>query len=156
MRGKKHKIHSSPRTSDFNTRRKSMERWHNVLIKLSEFKGLVNNFDDASLDEIQTLKAIHEKTYECYAVAKEHFNGKSIEVSITPTVNGFYKMYNLLSEVNNILKYALVRGVITERYTKLTKKISALTEEHNRRGDGLTKKILPPKIVSVIIKLIRN
>ncbi|MBQ6983004.1 MAG: hypothetical protein IJQ15_11325 [Synergistaceae bacterium] len=56
----------------FNTRRKNIERWHNIVMKLSEFEGLVNNYDGASPDEIRTLKAIHRKLYECQIVAKEH------------------------------------------------------------------------------------
>ena len=56
----------------FNTRRKSIERWHNIVMKLSEFEGLVNNYDGASPEEIRTLKAIHRKLYECQTVAKEH------------------------------------------------------------------------------------
>ena len=56
----------------FNTRRKSIERWHNIVMKLSEFEGLVNNYDGASPDEVRTLKVIHKKLYECQTVAKEH------------------------------------------------------------------------------------
>lgn len=56
----------------FNTRRISIERWHNIVMKLSEFEGLVNNYDGASPDEIQTLRAIHIKLYECQVTAKEH------------------------------------------------------------------------------------
>ena len=56
----------------FNTRRKSIERWHNIVMKLSEFEGLVNNYDGASPDEIRTLKAIHKKLYDCQLTAKEY------------------------------------------------------------------------------------
>ena len=49
-----------------------MERWHNIVMKLSEFEGIVNNYDGASPGEIRTLKAIHKKLYECQTVAKEH------------------------------------------------------------------------------------
>ena len=56
----------------FNARRKRIERWHNIVKKLSEFEGLVNNYDGASPDEVQTLKAIHKKLHECQTVAKEH------------------------------------------------------------------------------------
>lgn len=56
----------------FNVRRKSMERWHNIVMKLSEFEGLVNNYDGASPDDIRTLKVIHKKLYECQIVAKGH------------------------------------------------------------------------------------
>lgn len=149
-RGKKHKTSSSPVISDFNrkfnARHKSMERWHNVIIKLSEFEGLVNNFDDASPDEIQTLKAIHRKLYECCAMAKKQFNDKFIGESIMPTASGFYEMYNLLGEVHDILKDALAQGVITEGICKAVRKISALTGEPNRRGYDLTKKFCPLKL----------
>ena len=60
------------RNRKFNTRRKRIERWHNIVMKLSEFEGLVNNYDGASPGEIRTLKAIHKKLYECQTVAKEH------------------------------------------------------------------------------------
>ena len=56
----------------FNARRKSIERWHNIVMKLSEFEGLVNNYDGASPEEVRTLKAIHKKLHECQTVAKEH------------------------------------------------------------------------------------
>ena len=56
---------------NFNARRKSIERWHNIVRKLSEFEGLVNNYDGASPEEIRTLKAIHRKLYECQTSAKE-------------------------------------------------------------------------------------
>ncbi len=56
----------------FNTKRKRIERWHNIVIKLSEFEGLVNNYDGASPDEVRTLKAIHRKLYECQIWGKEH------------------------------------------------------------------------------------
>ena len=56
----------------FNARRKNMERWRNIVNKLSEFEGLINNYDGASPDEVRTLKAIHKKLYECQTAAKEH------------------------------------------------------------------------------------
>ena len=43
----------------FNAKRKSMERWHMIVIKLSEFEGLINNYDGESSVGIRTLKAIH-------------------------------------------------------------------------------------------------
>ncbi len=56
----------------FNTKLKSIERWHNIVMKLCEFEGLVNKYDGASPDEARTLKAIHKKLYECQRRAKEH------------------------------------------------------------------------------------
>ena len=56
----------------FNARRKRIERWHNIVMKLSEFEGLVDNYDGASTEEVRTLKAIHKKLYECQTSAKEH------------------------------------------------------------------------------------
>lgn len=56
----------------FNARRKRMERWHNIMVKLSEFEGLVNNYEGVSPDEVRTLKAIYRKLYECQTVAKAH------------------------------------------------------------------------------------
>lgn len=56
----------------FNIRRKRIERWYNIVMKLSEFEGLVNNYDGASPEDVRTLKAIHKKLYECQTVAKEH------------------------------------------------------------------------------------
>ena len=58
----------------FNTRRKRIERWHNIVMKLSEFEGLVNDYDGASPEEVRTLKAINRKLYECQTVAKEHLS----------------------------------------------------------------------------------
>lgn len=56
----------------FNTRRKSIERWHKIATKLSEFEGIVNNYDGASPDEVRTLRTIHRKLYECCVLSKEH------------------------------------------------------------------------------------
>ncbi len=55
----------------FNTRRKRIERWHNIVMKLSEFEGFVNNYDGATPGEVRTLRAIHRKLYECQTIAKE-------------------------------------------------------------------------------------
>ena len=55
----------------FNAKRKSMERWHMIVIKLSEFEGLINNYDGESSVGIRTLKAIHIWLYEFQVMAIE-------------------------------------------------------------------------------------
>ena len=55
----------------FNTRRKRIERWRNIVNKLSEFEGLINNYDGASPDEVRILRVIHKGLYEFQVMAKE-------------------------------------------------------------------------------------
>lgn len=56
----------------FNTRLKSIRRWHIIVDKLFEFEGVINSYDGASPDEVKTLKLMHKKLYECCVMAKEH------------------------------------------------------------------------------------
>ncbi|MBR0150228.1 MAG: hypothetical protein IJP89_02565 [Synergistaceae bacterium] len=55
----------------FNTRRKSLERWHEILARLNSFEGVINSYDGATPDEVKTLKAIHRKLYECRKLAEK-------------------------------------------------------------------------------------
>lgn len=61
----------------FNIRRKRQERWYEIFVKLSDFEGLINNYDSASPEEIRAMRAIHSKLYECCVIAKE--NLKEVE-----------------------------------------------------------------------------
>ena len=56
----------------FNARRKRQECWYEILMRLSDFEGLINNYDSASPEEIHAMRTIHSKLYECCAIAKEH------------------------------------------------------------------------------------
>ena len=42
------------------------------MMRLSGFEGLINSYDGASPEEVQAMRTIHEKLYECYTIAKEH------------------------------------------------------------------------------------
>ena len=55
----------------FNTLRKRFERWYVIKSRISEFEGIVNNYDGASPEEVRTLKVIHSKLYECQLMANE-------------------------------------------------------------------------------------
>lgn len=55
----------------FNTWRKRFERWYVIKSRISEFEGIVNNYDGASPEEVRTLKVIHGKLYECQLMANE-------------------------------------------------------------------------------------
>lgn len=68
----------------FNARRKNMERWHNILMRLSGFEGLVNSYDGASPDDVRTMKVIHRKLYECSVMAKDRL--KEVE-----NIDGFLR-----------------------------------------------------------------
>ena len=59
-------------TRKFNAQRIRYERWNKIVHMLSEFEGLINNYDHASPDEVRALKEIHRKLYECQKAAK-HF-----------------------------------------------------------------------------------
>ena len=54
----------------FNTKCRRYERWLRIVRKLSEFEGLINNYDSASPDEMRTLREIHSFLYEFQTVAK--------------------------------------------------------------------------------------
>ena len=54
----------------FNTKCRRYERWLRIVRKLSEFEGLINNYDSASPDEVRTLRKIHSFLYECQTAAK--------------------------------------------------------------------------------------
>lgn len=56
----------------FNARRKSLERWQEILSLLAGFEGVITSYDGASPNEICALKAIHRKLYECKQMAKKH------------------------------------------------------------------------------------
>lgn len=48
-----------------------MERWHDILMRLSGFEGLVNSYESATPEDVVTLKTIHRKLYECAVMAGE-------------------------------------------------------------------------------------
>ena len=54
----------------FNTKCRRYERWLRIVRKLSEFEGLINNYDSASPDEVHVLRKIHSFLYECQTAAK--------------------------------------------------------------------------------------
>lgn len=56
----------------FGARCRRYERWLKIVRKLSEFEGLINNYDSASPDEVKALKEIHKKLYECQTAAKHY------------------------------------------------------------------------------------
>ena len=39
--------------------------------RLSEFEGIVNNYDGATPEDVKFLKEIHRKLYECQQIANE-------------------------------------------------------------------------------------
>ena len=63
----------------FNTQRKRLERWHDIVMRLSGFEGLINCYDGASPEEIRTMKAIHAKLYECSVLAKGQLKEAKIQ-----------------------------------------------------------------------------
>ena len=42
------------------------------MMRLSGFEGLINSYDGASPKEVQAIRTIHVKLYECYTIAKEY------------------------------------------------------------------------------------
>ena len=56
----------------FNARRKRMERWYGIVMRLSEFEGLINSYDGMSPEEVRAMRAIHKKLYECSVLAGEY------------------------------------------------------------------------------------
>lgn len=68
----------------FNTQRKRLERWHDIVMRLSGFEGLINCYDGASPDDVRTMKVIHRKLYECSVMAKDRL--KEVE-----NIDGFLR-----------------------------------------------------------------
>ena len=56
----------------FNSRRKRQERWYGIVTRLSDFEGLIDNYDGATPEDVRAMRDIHGRLYECYAIAKEH------------------------------------------------------------------------------------
>ena len=54
----------------FNSRRKRIERWHNILTGLISFEGLINDYDGVTPADVRAMKDIHRKLYECSVTAK--------------------------------------------------------------------------------------
>lgn len=67
----------------FNTQRKRLERWHDIVMRLSGFEGLINCYDGASPEEVRTMKEIHKKLYECSILAGEWLNQERNELNDT-------------------------------------------------------------------------
>ena len=63
----------------FYARLKRITRWHTLASKLSDFEGVINDYDAATPEEIRKLKFIHERLYECYRLAKNFL--EEIEMS---------------------------------------------------------------------------
>ena len=63
----------------FNVKLKRIERWHKITIMLSEFDGVINEYDGATPEEVRIMKSIHKKLYECCVIAKSHLKQVSID-----------------------------------------------------------------------------
>ncbi len=55
----------------FNAWRKRFERWYVIKSRISEFEGIVNDYDGATPEDVKVLKEIHRKLYECQQIANE-------------------------------------------------------------------------------------
>ena len=55
----------------FNAWRKRFERWYVIKSRLSEFEGIVNDYDGATPEDVKFLREIHRKLYECQQMANE-------------------------------------------------------------------------------------
>lgn len=48
----------------FNTRRKRMERWHNIVMKLAEFEGLITDYDGMTPEDVRARSMIESHLQE--------------------------------------------------------------------------------------------
>lgn len=55
----------------FNAWRKRFERWYVIKSRLSDFEGIVNDYDGATPEDVKVLKEIHRKLYKCQQMANE-------------------------------------------------------------------------------------
>ena len=58
----------------FNSKVKRLNKWHDVLMRLSAFEGIVNSYDGLTSDDVRDLRSIHKKLYECQEIAKRRYN----------------------------------------------------------------------------------
>ena len=56
----------------FNARRKRMERWHNIFMRLADFECFINCYDGMTPEEVRAMREIHKKLYECSVLAGEY------------------------------------------------------------------------------------
>ena len=70
-RGDSPAVHSGRFNRKFNTRRKNIERWHNIVMRLSEFGGLITDYDGMTPEDVRAMRAVHRKLWECSVLAKE-------------------------------------------------------------------------------------
>ena len=49
-----------------------MERWHSIVMRLSEFDGLINSYDGMTPEEVHAMRVIHRKLHECSVLACEY------------------------------------------------------------------------------------
>ena len=56
----------------FNARRKRIERWHNIAMRLSDFGGFITDYDGMTPEDVRAMICIHRKLYECCVIAREH------------------------------------------------------------------------------------
>ena len=64
----------------FNSRIKRLNRWNDILMRLSAFEGLSNSFDGLTPHDVLALRFIHRKLLECQNIAKSHLQEVRNEV----------------------------------------------------------------------------
>ena len=55
----------------FNSKLKRLKKWFDVLVRLSQFEGLINSYDGLNQQDVHAIRTIHRKLYECQDIAKQ-------------------------------------------------------------------------------------
>ena len=64
----------------FNSKIKRLSKWQEVIMRLSEFEGLINSYDGLNPREVVSMKIIHKKLFEAYSIAKKRRNEVQHEI----------------------------------------------------------------------------
>ena len=71
----------------FNARRKRIERWHNIVARLSGFERLITDYDGMTPYDVRAMIGIHRKLYECCVLAKGYLKeAEAIDVFLRKNV----------------------------------------------------------------------
>ena len=71
----------------FNSLCKRMERWYGIVMRLSDFEGLINSYDGMTPEEVGVMRDIHRKLNECSALAKGYLKeAEDIDVFLRKNV----------------------------------------------------------------------
>ena len=64
----------------FNTKIKRLNKWQELILRLSAFEDILHSCDGLSPREVVSMKIIHKKLFEAYSIAKKRRNEVQHEI----------------------------------------------------------------------------